>query len=274
MRSATFMRSALYAAAMILAVSSAANATGGVARTWVASTGNDSNTATNCTRTAPCKTFASAYSVTAPGGEIVALDSVGYGPINITTSVTIIGLEGALISVQSNTVGVTIGAGSSDVVILKNIQISGAAGSTNTKGIQLNSGRLFLQNSSVRSLTSGLSVSSSHATVTDSEFVGNTTGIETTGTGVDQNSSFPVTGVTWVMLERVNAVFNTTAFVMHDPGTASGANRITIWSRNMGSTVTLFHVGNGTVISGDGPSCSGLCTQYGQYTQQTGFTWN
>jgi hypothetical protein len=40
-------------------------------RTFVSGLGNDSNP---CTRTAPCRTFAQAVSVTGRGGEVVVLD--------------------------------------------------------------------------------------------------------------------------------------------------------------------------------------------------------
>jgi len=56
------------------------------ARTFVASYGNDSNP---CTCRSPCKTFQQAVNVVAVGGEVTAIDSAGFGPVNITQSVTI-----------------------------------------------------------------------------------------------------------------------------------------------------------------------------------------
>ncbi|MEO8034048.1 MAG: hypothetical protein ABI837_06410, partial [Acidobacteriota bacterium] len=50
-------------------------------RTWVSGVGDDVNP---CSRTAPCKTWAGAISKTAPGGEIDALDSGGFGTLTIT----------------------------------------------------------------------------------------------------------------------------------------------------------------------------------------------
>jgi hypothetical protein len=57
-------------------------------RTWVASTGNDSN---NCSRKAPCATFQGALSKTNSGGEVDAVDSADSGPVAITFPVTIDG---------------------------------------------------------------------------------------------------------------------------------------------------------------------------------------
>src|SRR5580658_3587789 len=55
-------------------------------RVFVASYGSDSNP---CTFGSPCKTFQNAVNVVAAGGEVTAIDSAGFGPINITEAVTI-----------------------------------------------------------------------------------------------------------------------------------------------------------------------------------------
>jgi hypothetical protein len=57
-----------------------------VSQTWISGVGNDAN---QCTRTAPCKTFAGAISKTATGGEINCLDPGGFGALTITKSITI-----------------------------------------------------------------------------------------------------------------------------------------------------------------------------------------
>jgi hypothetical protein len=46
-------------------------------RTFVSTSGNDANTAANCSLASPCRSFGSALSVTVADGEIVVLDS-GY----------------------------------------------------------------------------------------------------------------------------------------------------------------------------------------------------
>jgi hypothetical protein len=50
------------------------------ARTFVASYGNDMNP---CTFGSPCKTFQVAVDAVDAGGEVTAIDSAGFGPINI-----------------------------------------------------------------------------------------------------------------------------------------------------------------------------------------------
>src|SRR6516165_8472852 len=61
------------------------------ARMFVASYGNDANP---CTFGSPCKTFQHAHDVVDVGGEVTAIDSAGFGPINITKSVTITSPDG------------------------------------------------------------------------------------------------------------------------------------------------------------------------------------
>jgi len=97
-------------------------------RTSVSGTGDDAAT---CSRTAPCKTFAGAIAKTAAGGEISVLDSGGYGTVTINQAVTING-EGALASIVTGSAnGITVAAGASDQVILRNISLNGVGGGTN-----------------------------------------------------------------------------------------------------------------------------------------------
>jgi len=71
----------IFTVALSLAFAVAAHAQ--ATRTWVSGVGDDINP---CSRTAPCKTFASAMSKTAPGGEISVLDPGGFGSITINKS--------------------------------------------------------------------------------------------------------------------------------------------------------------------------------------------
>jgi hypothetical protein len=76
-------------------------------RTFVASTGNDANA---CSIAAPCGGFARAITQTSAGGEVIVLDSAGYGVVTITQSVSIIASTEvyAGISVFSSDDGVTV----------------------------------------------------------------------------------------------------------------------------------------------------------------------
>jgi Right handed beta helix region len=57
-----------------------------IQRTFVSTSGNDSNPGT---REAPCRTFQAALALTAPGGEVVALDSGDYAAFVIDKAVTV-----------------------------------------------------------------------------------------------------------------------------------------------------------------------------------------
>ncbi len=101
-----------------------------VKRTHVtAAFGSDSNTATNCTAAAPCRFFQAAMTVTDTNGEVVVLDSGGYGAVTITQSVALIAPPGvyAGISVFPGSDGVTIATAGVDVV-LRGLSINGQGG--------------------------------------------------------------------------------------------------------------------------------------------------
>src|SRR5688572_31928927 len=68
-------------------------------RTFVSTTGNDANP---CSAAAPCRSFAVALGHTAAGGEVLAIDSGGYGPVTITKSVAIVGAPGAHAAVTAS----------------------------------------------------------------------------------------------------------------------------------------------------------------------------
>jgi hypothetical protein len=96
-------------------------------RTFVSSTGDDGNV---CNVTGPCRSFATAIAQTNIGGEVVVLDSAGYGSVIITQSVSLIAPPGvyAGISVFAPDAGVFVNAGASDKVVLRGLSISGQGG--------------------------------------------------------------------------------------------------------------------------------------------------
>ena len=130
-------------------------------RTWVSGVGDDANP---CSRTAPCKTFAGAISKTQAGGEIDALDPGGFGAVTITKAITIDGGGGQVASVLvAGTNGITVVAGPSDVVALRNLHFQGIA--SGLVGIQFSSGAgLFIQHCVIETFTqNGIKISPSAA---------------------------------------------------------------------------------------------------------------
>ena len=244
-------------------------------RTFVASTGNDANTASNCPVTAPCQSFAAAYSVTNVGGEIIALDTAGYGSVTITNSVAIIAIQRAFVKVNASSTGITITGGS---VFLTNIEVTGL-GNANTTGISVSGGaHLILKNSALVRLATGLSVSSSKADVIDSDIVSDDLGVSTTGTGVDigaNGGSVPFAGgPTEVRFNGGNVVGNTQAFKMNSPGAsvANGTNNVTIllWASSGAGALTTYVAGNSTLINGTGVECAGPeCKSFAIFFEST-----
>ena len=111
-----------------------AQAAGSLTRTFVSSTGVDSNP---CTIAQPCATFAAAYNAVEANGIIAALDPGKYGPLTISYPVTVNGNGWAAITGTAQGNGITINAGSGNV-ILNGLEIDGAGAAYN--GIVFTSG--------------------------------------------------------------------------------------------------------------------------------------
>lgn len=100
------MRKRILLAAVTLLISATAFAQ--PQRTFVSVLlGSDSNP---CLRTSPCRNFATAIAAVAPGGEVVALDSGGFGPFVVNKSVSVIAPSGiyAGITVLTGADGITV----------------------------------------------------------------------------------------------------------------------------------------------------------------------
>jgi hypothetical protein len=128
----------------------ASNAVATSQRSFVsAQLGNDANA---CGPTAPCRTFARAISVTTAGGEIIILDSGGYGAFSISQAISINAPAGvyAGITVLSGD-GITVSAGGSDAVSLRGLTINGLGG---VNGVTFSTGAaLHIENCSVSGFT-------------------------------------------------------------------------------------------------------------------------
>ena len=128
-------------------------------RTFVASYGLD--TSPNCNLAAPCRSFNAAIAQTNPGGEVVILDTAGYGPMVITKSLKVIGPSGVYggISVVGGgsgiTTGIVINAGDSDDITLRGLDVSGVPGGVGPFpliGIDIqNAGAVHIEKSSIGS---------------------------------------------------------------------------------------------------------------------------
>jgi|GEM_PF-1744879 len=237
-------------------------------RTHVSLTGSDANTVSNCSRSSPCRNFSAAYGVTSPGGEIIALDSAGFGGLTITTSVTIMALPGqvALTAVLPATSGITVNAGASNVVILRNLQFSGS-GAANTVGVTHLGGKLVIENCNFTELTLGVLVQGAKADLIHCNLTKNTTGLRTNGTGCDPSANNCSTGTTQARVSFGNFNFNGTAFQQDNPGLGTCTpgpftcpptplpTRISIYVFGIGGQAATNVTGNTVTSAGTGTGC-------------------
>jgi hypothetical protein len=121
--------------AVVLSGAPAQAQNGSLTRSFVSSSGVDTNPRTV---TQPCATFAQAYTKVGANGIVAALDPGKYGPLNIIDPVTIDGNGWASITAPANSNGISINAGSNDTVTLKGVAIDGVGAANN--GIWFNTG--------------------------------------------------------------------------------------------------------------------------------------
>jgi hypothetical protein len=113
-------------ASIALVVASSAGAQ--VQRAFVASTGNDANP---CSRTQPCRNFAAAVAAVVDAGEVVVLDSAGYGTVTIGKSVSLIAPPGVYAGIAApSATGILINAPADAVVSIRGLTINGDVNTT------------------------------------------------------------------------------------------------------------------------------------------------
>src|SRR5947209_3522639 len=139
----TRITSSLFLATLLGLVLHVASAQAGLVRTCVSlAKGSDSNSATSCHCTTPCRTFATAHNNTLPDGEITVLDPGDYGGLVITRSISINNDSGgeASISVSGGTTGIIVNApNGAGYVNLRGLTIQGVGFGGGT-GLRFNTG--------------------------------------------------------------------------------------------------------------------------------------
>jgi hypothetical protein len=89
-------------------------------RSFVATFGSDAN---NCTPSNECRSFARAIAVTNSGGEIIAVNSGGYGPFSIAKDIIVMAAPGA-VAALTVTSGDGIDIGGVGHVVLRGLDIT------------------------------------------------------------------------------------------------------------------------------------------------------
>lgn len=180
-----------------------------VQRTFVASFGGDGGP---CTLAQPCRGFSAALLLTDADGEIVVLDSAGYGVFTVSKGVSIIAPPGiyAGISVFAGQDGVTVNAEAGDRVVLRGLSISGQGG--NHGIVVTQGGSISINGCTVANmLGAGIRIDGGTAVyVTNSELRSNNEhGIRVTG------------GTSAVFIDQTSVIGNTYHGILVEGGTLS-----------------------------------------------------
>jgi hypothetical protein len=198
---------------------------GSLTRSFVSSTGVDTNP---CTITAPCASFAKAYTEIGANGIIAALDPGKYGPITITGPVTINGNGWAAITAPAAGTGITINAVSGNV-ILTGLEIDGAATAHN--GIVFNSG--------------------SSLTVIDCVMKDFVATVTTDGAGIRFNTGTSASG----LIDRVVSINNLWGVEIDGTNTIAISN--STFSKNSQAGIVVNFTGGASTVSIDNVSSNG-----------------
>ena len=238
MQSLTRIFSAFGAFFAAISIFYAAPASAQLTRTWVSGTGDNAN---DCSRTAPCQTFANAIGKTNAGGEINCLDAGGYGTVTITKSITIdcTGTLGSILS--GNLTGVYIdGAGIN--VVLRGLAINGTSAGINgvnfVQGASLTIIDSFIMNVTYPSLGSGNGIAFLPSTPAELKIVNTVITNNRVGIFVRPNGS----GSANVTLDRVTVANNT----------AEGLRVVTTSNSGPGAFAVVTNsafTGNGTGVA-------------------------
>lgn len=109
--------------AAVIAFAASVDASAQLNRTAVSVAGNDVN---NCAIATPCRTIGRAISQTNAGGEVVVVDSAGYGAFTVDRAITIEAAPGVYAGITTASgYAVQIAAGASDVVVLRGLTLNG-----------------------------------------------------------------------------------------------------------------------------------------------------
>lgn len=203
-------------------------------RTYVASTGSDSNP---CTLPAPCRLLPAALAAVADGGEVWMLDSANFntGPVTIAKSVSIVAVPGAVGSIVGRLGdGVVIDSPTARVA-LRNLVVRYLDGVATT-GIRMNDGLgLLVQDCEV----SGFPIDGIRV-----ETAATAPAVSILGTLVRQNG---VKGIALnspgsALVERTTALRNSTAISVRvaRAGTLNGVVRESTFSNNTGRGMEVW----------------------------------
>ncbi|CAH1906361.1 Right handed beta helix region [Candidatus Nitrotoga sp. HW29] len=226
-------------------------------RAFVASYGSDSN---SCVILSPCRTFAQAMTVVDPNGEVVVLDSAGYGSVTLTQSVSLIAAPGiyAGIAVFPGTSGVTIAA--SVDVVLRGLAINSQNGNN---GILMNgSSSLSIENCVISNFSGigqhGIFVNSAASVrITDTLVRDNDTGIQLQGGAITDISNSKFLGNNTAILATSTTSPFTSVTISNSIVTAGGTGIEAISSGSGSSRISMIRSSVTNNLKGVASSATG-----------------
>jgi hypothetical protein len=218
----TLIGSALLLGAMVT-ISEAQGTSG---RDFISTNGVDTGT---CDIAAPCRTIAFALTQLANNGELVFLNSGGYGPATITQGVTL-SAEGVHASISApSSSGLTINAPSQTVTV-RGLTILGDGPMSSDDGITVTSvGTLYLQGLTIQSFRfSGVRLNGGNLFMQDSDVRGCFIGLLTQNNGTTayvHNSNFSLNSAAGVeVLDGTSVTVAASSVFQNGSGFVSNAN--------------------------------------------------
>jgi len=200
-------------------------------RVFVASYGSDSNP---CTYGSPCKTFQQAVNVVAPGGEVTAIDSAGFGPVTISQSVSITSPNGVEAGIAAAAGGTAITITGDSNVWLRGLTLEGA--NSAAYGIEGEAvGQLSIDNCIIRDYTgAGIvvnSIDTAQVTITNSR-------ISHAPYGIYVNT--PSNGQTFLTLDNVVVTSSTDGLI---EGTTGAIAYVSVSNSDFSHNANAISVG-------------------------------
>jgi len=219
------MRTFIYLAALCVLIGTGSNVLAANPRTFVSGSGNDNDP---CSLLKPCRTFNRAMAQTDPGGEVVALDSAGYGTFIVNKAVTIEAAPGVYAGITvtgtAPTIAIDVAAGAADAVTLRGLTINSL--NSNSVGIRFLSGAaLHIENCIFKSNDIGVwSLGAGTLDIRDSIFRENFDGIRIE----------PSAGTSFATVHNVRLENNTDGLGAVDGATVTVQDSVASGNANLG----------------------------------------
>jgi hypothetical protein len=258
-------------ALLVAASATIANATG--PRSFVASNGDDAHP---CTLAQPCRSFATAVANTNAKGEVIVLDSAGYGAVAIAKSITIAAPTGIYAGISVFTGDGVAVNGAAIVVVLRGLSINNQGGNFGVSFLQ--GKELLVQDCDVGGFNTydaiNATAPNSMITIRNSTLHHSSTGFHATGSvtatldavHVYNNNGYGVRAETGAKVVVANSVISDAGFTGVMAEAFAGLTDVTV-TRSVitrspyGVGVLAFAAGTARVVS-DGNSVTEVDTAF------------